>query len=398
MNFFDSKFIVEHCRSILKFYNHRVVDKSGGYFQNYYDDGSLFNESFRHLVSSARIVMNYSWAAKFFKSKEYKEIARHGLDYVEKVHWRKEIQGYAWLVEDHEPIDLTQQAYGYAFILMMYAAARKAEIINDDNKMLELFELIEKRFWQKDYGLYADEISASGTLSPYRGQNSNMHMCEAMIACYEATNNDLFLKRGKLIAHNIVKRQANLTDGLIWEHFTENFEPDWEYNKDDPKNIYRPWGFQPGHQTEWSQLLILLNQYEPEDWLVESAKELFDRAYEMSWDQKHGGLVYGFAPDGTVCDSDKYFWVQSESLASAAMLYGVTKEDKYLEHYRELWQYSWAYFVDHENGAWYWLLKENNERYSNQKSVSGAKCDYHTIGACFKVLASKGINTIDDLS
>lgn len=398
MEFYNKKFIAGHCQDILTFYNDRVIDTTGGYFQNYHNDGTLFNEKFRHLVSSARIVINYSLTGKFFKNSEYINIAQHGLDYVEQVHWQEKSQSYAWLMDDHKPTDMTQQAYGYAFVLMMYAAARKAGLVTNEDQMLKIYHLIEERFWQDDYGLYADEISCNGELTTYRGQNSNMHMCEAMISCFEATNNPLYLRRAELIAHNIVKRQASLTDGLIWEHFTEDFQPDCEYNKDDPKNIYRPWGFQPGHQTEWSQLLVLINQYSPQAWLLDSAKELFDRAFEASWDHKNGGLYYGFSPEGDICDSDKYFWVQSESIASAAMILNATKEPKYLDFYHQLWQYSWEHFVDHKDGAWFWLLKEDNSHYSNQKSVSGAKCDFHTIGSCLKVLTSMGITSIDDLN
>lgn len=398
MEFYNPQFITEHCQNILRFYNDRVIDNTGGYFQNYHYDGRLFNEKFRHLVSSTRIVINYATAGHFFNNKEYLEIARHGLNYVEQVHWQEESQKYAWLMDNHKPTDMTQQAYGYAFVLMMYAAAKKAGLVTDEKQILEIYKLIEDMFWQEEYGLYADEISPDGELSTYRGQNSNMHMCEAMIYCFEATQNTLYLKKAEIIAFNIVKRQASLTDGLIWEHFTENFQPDWEYNKDDPKNIYRPWGFQPGHQTEWSQLLVLLNQYSPKDWLIDSAKELFDRAFDKSWDNEYGGLFYGFSPDGDICDSDKYFWVQSESIASAAMLFNETQDDKYLMFYDKLWEYSWEHFVDHKEGAWYWLLKNDNSHYSNQKSVSGAKCDFHTIGACFKVLTSMGISTIDDLA
>ncbi len=48
--------------------------------------------------------------------------------------------------------------------------------------------------------------------------------------------------------------------------------------------------------------------------------ELFDAALTHAWDDEHGGLCYGFGPDGTVCDHDKYFWVQAETLATAALL------------------------------------------------------------------------------
>jgi mannose/cellobiose epimerase-like protein (N-acyl-D-glucosamine 2-epimerase family) len=247
--------------------------------------------------------------------------------------------------------------------------------------------LLEKRFWQADYGMYADEISADGVLSDYRGQNSNMHLCEAMLAAFEASGDALYLNRAKLLADNVTNRQAGLTNGLIWEHYQVDFQTDWEYNKDDPKNLYRPWGFQPGHQTEWAKLLLVLNRHAPDSKLVDKAQFLFDSAYDKSWDKQHGGLIYGFDPEGKWCDDDKYFWVQAESFAAAAILYQVTSKQQYLDAYQQLWQYSWQHFVDHKYGAWFRVLKCDNSKYSDEKSSAGAKCDYHTLGACFDVLA-----------
>ena len=37
MRFFDQTFLLSHCKSILDFYTHRVVDDTGGYHQNYLD-------------------------------------------------------------------------------------------------------------------------------------------------------------------------------------------------------------------------------------------------------------------------------------------------------------------------------------------------------------------------
>lgn len=386
MNFYSKAFLLDHSQSILDFYDPRVIDKTGGYFQNYYDDGELFQPNFRQLVSSTRLVVNYASAAILYDNENYLAMAQHGLDYVEKFHWQQDQQAYAWTLQDHQPDDMTQQAYGYAFVLLAYAAAKKAGLLSNDDALLRTYDLLEQNFWQADYGLYADEISADGVLSDYRGQNANMHLCEAMIAAYEATQNKQFLSRAQTIARNIVLRQADLTDGLIWEHYTTDFQPDWEYNKDDPKNLYRPWGFQPGHQTEWTKLLLMLNRHAPEAWLVDAAKSLFDRAYQTAWDAQYGGLIYGFDPQGNCCDDDKYFWVQAESFAAAAMLYQVTNEQQYLTQYNALWQYSWDHMIDHKYGAWFRVLKRDNSKYSNEKSAAGAKCDYHTLGACFEVL------------
>ena len=57
----------------------------------------------------------------------------------------------------------------------------------------------------------------------------------------------------------------------------------------------------------------------------------------MGWDEKSGGLVYGFAPNGDVCDSDKYFWVQAESLAAAALLAQRMNDEYYWKWYDRIW-------------------------------------------------------------
>lgn len=385
-NFYQRSFLLTHIQSIMDFYQPVVMDSSGGYFQNFKDDGKVFNPSFKQLVSSTRIIVNYARAASLLNNKEYKARALHGVDYLEKVHWQTDTQNYAWTLQDHQPQDMTQQAYGYAFVLLAYAAVHKHGVRECLADMQRTYDLLEQRFWQSDYGLYADEISVEGVLSDYRGQNANMHLCEAMIAAYEASSDSQYLQKAKLIAKHITQRQANLTDGLIWEHYQADFQPDWNYNKDDPKNLYRPWGFQPGHQTEWAKLLVSIYRHSKETWLLEKAQDLFDRAFVQSWDKEHGGLIYGFAPDGIWCDDDKYFWVQAESFAAAAMLYQHTQQSQYLDAYNQLWEYSWQHFVDHQYGAWFRLLKRDNNKYSDEKSSAGAKCDYHTLGACFDVL------------
>lgn len=396
MNFYDQEFLLRHCQSILDFYDPNVLDSNGGYQHNFKDDGSLFNLGFKQLVSSTRIIVNYATAARILNRPDYLEVAKHGLAYLEDVHWRPEAQGYAWTLRDNEPSDMTQQAYGYAFVLLAYAACKKAGIISSNAPLNKVYQQLEQRFWLAEHGLYADEISAQGTLNHYRGQNANMHMCEAMLAAYEATHDNKYLTRATLLAENIAFRQAALTDNLIWEHYQTDFQPDWDYNKEDPKNLYRPWGFQPGHQTEWSKLLLTLNKHSPNVKWVKQAKHLFIEAYAKAWDAQHGGLIYGFAPDGNWCDDDKYFWVQAESFAAAAMLYEVTGEQQFIDAYQALWQYSWEHMVDHQHGAWFRVLHRDNSKYSDEKSAAGAKCDYHTLGACFEVLKGLGLPALQE--
>ena len=99
--------------------------------------------------------------------------------------------------------------------------------------------------------------------------------------------------------------------------------------------------------------------------------------------------VLEFAPDGTVCDADKYFWVQAESLAAAALLAIRTGEAAPWSDYERLWAYSWTHLVDHRHGAWFRILTSDNRAYSDEKSPAG-KTDYHTMGACWDVLRAMG--------
>lgn len=394
-DFNSPAFLRRHIADTMAFYHPRAIDPAGGFFHYFKDDGTIYERSHRHLVSSTRFVFNYAMAALEFAddaklAAEYRDAVQHGLRYLREVHRNAQTGGYAWTIRDGAPEDRTNHAYGVAFVLLAYSSARKAGIAGAAAWMDETWELLERRFWDAGAGLYRDEADAEWNFSGYRGQNANMHMCEAMLAAYQASDEVRYLDRALMLAEHITRRQAALADGLVWEHYDTQWRIDWEYHKDDPKHLFRPWGFQPGHQTEWAKLLmilepLLLERNREEHWIVPTARHLFDTAVKHAWDETYGGLCYGFAPGGSVCDDDKYFWVQAESLAAAALLHARTGDAGYAAWHDRLWAYSWQHFVDHEYGAWYRILTRDNRKYSDEKSPAG-KVDYHTMGACHELL------------
>ena len=385
--FNDRRFLIDHIDSVMKFYHPHCIDNNtGGFFQYFRDDGSIYDFDNKHLVSSTRFIFNYSMAAIQFDSKDYLDAALHGINYLRDSHLNKNTGGYAWTMKGSEVDESTNYCYGLAFVLLAYSSAYKAGILKAKDYIEETYQLMEKHFWSKEYELYSDEISADWkVVSGYRGQNANMHSCEALIAAFEATGSQKYLDRALLIGKNICIRQAGLAEGLIWEHYDSNWEINWVYNKNRPDDLFRPWGFQVGHLTEWAKLLLILERHVKEDWLLPRAQELFDDAVEMGWDEKSEGLFYGFAPNGDISDKDKYFWVQAESLAAAAVLANRTGDDYYWEWYDRIWSYSWKHMIDHKYGAWFRILDSNNNKYDDLKSPAG-KTDYHTMGACYEIL------------
>jgi mannose/cellobiose epimerase-like protein (N-acyl-D-glucosamine 2-epimerase family) len=378
-------FLRQHIRDTLAFYHPRCLDPTGGFFQYFRDDGTIYDRTHRHLVSSTRFVFDYAMAAREFDDPAYLDVTRHGMAYLRNVHRDPRTGGYAWTIRDGMAEDRTNHAYGLAFVLLAGASARKAGIAEAVPWMDDTWNLLESRFWDADAGLYRDEADADWQFSDYRGQNANMHLCEAMLAAFEASAEPRYLERAMMLADHMTRRQAAKADGLVWEHYDADWNVDWNYNRDNPKHLFRPWGFQPGHQTEWAKLLVMLGRHVDADWLLPTARHLFDTAVARAWDPEYGGLCYGFAPDGTICDDDKYYWVQAESRAAAALLAERTGDAAYWAWYERLWDYAWAHFVDHEYGAWYRILDRRNRKYSDEKSPAG-KTDYHTMGACYEVL------------
>ncbi|CAJ1344169.1 unnamed protein product [Effrenium voratum] len=175
------------------------------------------------------MVINFMLAGKLLHDAELLDIGKHGLEYIEKVHYVPSKQSYAFTVRKHKPEDMVEQAYGYAFILAAHAAARTAGVAKDNSQVARIFEMLEKKFWLPGKGAYLDTISAEGVVdNSYRGQNSNMHMCEALIAAYEATKETRYLDRAEVLAETFAERLAQKGGGFVWEHYTVDFEVDWE--------------------------------------------------------------------------------------------------------------------------------------------------------------------------
>jgi len=383
-----------HMRHTLAFYAPRVKDPSGGCFQFFKDDGTVYDRRTRHLVSSTRFVFNHALAWRWFGGSVAD--VTHALAFVNQAHQQPQ-GGYAWVLDWQDGratvTDGTNHCYGLAFVLLANSHAAEAGVPGAREGIAATFELMEQRFWEVAHGLYADEATPDWQVGPYRGQNANMHACEAMLAAHAATGEARYLDRALTLATSIAQRQAALADGLVWEHYKTEWTPDWDYNRDDKTNIFRPWGFQTGHLTEWAKLLLMLERRLGDAapaWLYPTARRFFDTAMKHGWDEVNGGLVYGFAPGGEVCDGDKYFWVQAESLAAAAWLAVRSGDETDWTWYDRLWAYAWQHFVDHEHGAWYRILTPDNAKVTDEKSPAG-KTDYHTMGACQDVLAALGV-------
>lgn len=385
-DFTSAEFLHNHVKTILDFYEPCVRASDGGFHQCFKDDGSVYNSGVRHLVSSTRFVFNYATAYRLYGTGHYRQWAIDGLEFLTQQH-RQPTGHYSWVIENSQLIDNRAMAYGHAFVMLAAASCVKAGIREAAPIIDELWDFMENYFYDVSSQAYADERDASlEHLDGYRGQNANMHWCEALLAAFEATGQERFIDRASVLANKFAIQLAAENHGLIWEHYHCDWQCDMQYNIDKPDDLFKPWGFQPGHQLEWSKLLMMLNSHRPDARWICRATELYQAAMHNGWDEEYGGLVYGFAPDGQFADAHKYFWVHAEGFAAAWRLYDFTGEQRYLDDYQRLWDYSWIHLVDHRFGAWFRIRHRDGSAFDDLKSPPG-KTDYHTMGACWDVLS-----------
>ena len=106
-----------------------AIDPEGGFFHYFMDDGTIYDRSHRHLVSSTRFVFNYAMARDRVRSADdYRDAARHGLRYLREVHRDAATGGYAWTIRDGQPDDRTNSRlrHGLCAARLRHRAARPA--------------------------------------------------------------------------------------------------------------------------------------------------------------------------------------------------------------------------------------------------------------------------------
>ena len=391
MRYEQADWLASRLDRILDFYYPDGIDtEHGGYIAQFdVETGEIYDPDSKHLVATCRYIVNFCIGAKYDDANkdEWLDAADHGVQFLREAHYDAETRGYHWLLDGTKPVEQRRVCYGHAFVLLAYARAAEAGIDGAEQYLDETYDLIIDHFWEPEYGLCKSEYDAEfETALSYRGQNANMHTCEAMLAAYEATEETQYLDRAQDIAHALTVTLAAEHDGLLWEHYTEGWDHDLEYNRDKPDDLFRPWGFQPGHHVEWAKLLAILDRYTDTDWALDRAEEMFDIAIDGGWDEEYGGFVYNFDFEKEPIVDDKYGWPVAEAIGGAAALYERTGDAAYLEWYNDLWAYAQEHLTA-PGGNFYNKLTVDNEPYATGDGPE-SEPGYHPIGACFEGLRS----------
>lgn len=346
---------------LLRAYQYAGMHPRGG-FGWLGDDGTISVEHPRELWINARMVHIFALADLDGRPGAL-DMVEHGIDYLTGIGRDDGAGGWFWAIgEDDAPVDTSKQAYGHAFVLLAACSALLAGEPRAGALLEQADGVINDHFWDENAGMCRDTADREwSVMYPYRGQNANMHMTEAYLAAAEATGEHRFLDRASRIATRLIRNLTAANDWRLSEHYDIDWNPALDYNRDDPENLFRPYGSAVGHWFEWSKLLVGLHATAAgEPWMLDAARTLFDRGVTEGWDRLRGGILFTVDWRGQPLNTDRYHWVIAEAIGAAASLWRATGDPAYDGWYRRFWSYADRFLIDPDRGSWRHQLDEQN--------------------------------------
>lgn len=381
-------------KRILKFWGTEVLDKENGGFLGRIDHfGKKYVKENKGCILNSRILWTFSSAYRTTKEDIYKSLANKSYHYINTyftdalnggVFWELDYQG--------QPINTRKQAYAQSFALYGYSEYYRAtQKVESREKAIALYELIESKFWDKDYSGYIEALSANWEsiddmrlsdkdLNAPKSMNTHLHILEAYSNLHR-------IWPEKRLKESII-RLLNIFQNFIIDkktsHFILFFGMDWEVKST---------AISYGHDIEGAWLLHEAAHLIADKTLIKNIQEtavaLVDLTLKEGLDSD-GSVFNEFSHD--VLDKDKHWWPQAEAMVGLMDAYQINENPLYLSHIQQLWTFIKIHIVDHTNGEWFWRVDTNGTPKTTEDKVGFWKCPYHNSRALMELI--ERINTL----
>lgn len=166
----------------------RTLDSRGGFRPGLNASGNWILQDEREIVCTTRAVMQCAWGYLASRDPALLACVEHGFRFLRESHRDSTTGGYAWELEvvgdDGEVFrrDSTNRSYAFAFVMSAYALALSCGVEAARAALVEAGAQWSTRLWEPEHSLYADSAAPDwSSIETYRGNNANMHACEAHI-------------------------------------------------------------------------------------------------------------------------------------------------------------------------------------------------------------------------
>lgn len=320
----------------LPFWAAHGVDRAhGGFLEELTPDGAPTACDFKRIRVICRQTYAFAHAAQLGWA-EGDALSRMGVDYlVAKARTRD--GGWAkTLTREGAVRDATADLYDIAFVLFAlawrYRVSRDADVLA---LMRETLAFVQGRM-RGPVGGFWHRLPPGGT----RLQNPHMHLTEACLAAFEATQDERYLDQAREL---VALFRAHLFDGVT---LGERFGDDWLRIAGEEGRAV-----EPGHHFEWAWILAQYQRLSGEN-LTAQAEALTRFAEAHGVDAKSAAVFDLIADDGAPLRTSSRTWTNTERIKAWLAIYELTGRDAAPEVAAALKLIFDRYFAGARPGAW----------------------------------------------
>lgn len=322
-----------------------IDNSTGGFYETLDLRSGQGTDAPRRARVQPRQIYCFAEAGRLGWTGPWQSIIERGIDWYLK-HYRLENGCFAALVDGGGTcLDETFDLYNHAFAL--FALAQAADVLPGRSVEFrriaeDLLHTLRKDYAQPERGFR----EANPDRLPLRS-NPHMHLFEASLAHEEATAAPVWTELSDEIAHLALSRFIDPVTGCLREFF----DADWSPMPGDQGRVV-----EPGHQFEWSWLLVRWGISRGSFEAISKARRLYQIGVTYGIDPKRRVAVMALNDDFTKRDPIARLWGQTEWIKAAVTLARIStgvERTAYLNDILRSVDALERYFEDVPPGLWY---------------------------------------------
>jgi len=383
--------------NILPYWIDRMQDQVSGGFIGRRDGYDRVDPSAgKAIILNTRILWTFSEAARILPAHielpgeledHCRLMAKRAFDYITTAFIDTLNGGVYWMLNpDGSPSETKKQVYAQAFCL--YAMVAYHRMSGDARSLelaIELFRLIERYSHDPAAGGYLEAFNRSWQLlddlrlsekdaNEKKTMNTHLHVLEAYTALYRVW-------KDPLLAQRLSELIRVFLDHIVGpdHHLRLFFDEHW--------NV-KPHPVSYGHDIEGSWLLY-------EAAVVLGDANLIARSGKVAIAMASRSIAEGLDADGglmnegengTVTDTDKHWWPQSEAIVGCVNAWQLTKNGQWIDFASRVWDFISRNLIDRDAGEWHWRVDRRGKICREEDKAGPWKCPYHNGRAALEVL------------
>lgn len=314
------------------------------------------------------------------KKQEWLDIARLGVEFINKHCFDTDGRMYFQVTEDGRPLRKRRYVFSETFAIIALAEYAKA---SGDMLYLEKAKSI--------YKMVVDLYKSPKGIEPKVCLETRRTLSLSLPMILLATSQNL-----REIDYDSM--YDSLIDEILESLFKYFYKPEekalFETVGENGERLDSPQGrcLNPGHAIETAWFLMHEGLYRQDGRIIDKALNILNWSIEHGWDKEYGGLLYFVDIEGKPAEQlewdMKLWWPHTEALYALLLAHHITGEEKYELWYDKMLAYSFEHFADKEYGEWFGYLHRDGS-VSNTMKGSMWKGHFHLPRAlllCVKLL------------